>query len=182
MGSGTAESWHGTGLLGQDGVGLRGDCSFSQCPEPAVARGRPSPQSDPQSVMKDLAVRGRCNAVSMSPVENPDALSAAVVHRINAGDLDGLLDLYERDAVLELPDGQLATGHDQIRSFYAELLEGRPHFAPGRVLPALVADGLALTTTQIGSSASVEVARRQADGGWRWLIDRPDVLRPTDSR
>lgn len=114
----------------------------------------------------------------MAVIERPGDLSAAVVARINAGDLVGLMDLYEEDAVLELPDTSLALGHDEIRRFYADLLAGRPQFALGTVLPALVHGDLALTTTQIGSSASVEIARRQPGGGWRWVIDRPDVLRP----
>ena len=114
----------------------------------------------------------------MAHVERPEDLSAAVVALINAGDLDGLLDLYEEAAVLERPDGTLAAGRSQIRQFYADLLETKPYFEPGVVLPALVQGDLALTTTQIGVSASVEIARRQPDGGWRWLIDRPDVLRP----
>ena len=113
----------------------------------------------------------------MSPVDRPEDLSIAVVVRINAGDLDGLMELYEEDAVLELPDGRLAVGHPEIRRFYSELLGKRPRFTPGTVLPALVNGDLALTTTRIGSSASVEVARRQAGGGWRWIVDRPDVLR-----
>lgn len=44
-------------------------------------------------------------------------------------------------------------------------------------MPPLIVDDLALTTTQIGESATAEVARRQADGTWRWVIDRPDVRR-----
>jgi ketosteroid isomerase-like protein len=94
----------------------------------------------------------------------------------NAGDLDGLVALYEESAVLEGPDGR-AVGRDQIKAFYADLRDGRPQFTPGHVLPALVSGDLALTTTQIGLTASVEIARRQADGSWRWLADRPDVLR-----
>lgn len=114
----------------------------------------------------------------MAPVYRPEELSAAVVALINTGHLDGLLDLYEESAMLERPDGTLATGTAQIKRFYAELLETKPHFEPGVVLPAIVQGDLALTTTQIGASASVEIARRQPDGGWRWVMDRPDVLRP----
>ena len=71
----------------------------------------------------------------------------------------------------------MAVGRDQIKAFYADLRDGRPQFTPGHVLPALVSGDLALTTTQIGLTASVGIARRQADGSWRWLADRPDVLR-----
>ena len=118
---------------------------------------------------------------SMPSRDTPEALSGAVVSYINSENLDGLLGLYEESAVLELPDGQVAVGRAQIRAYYADLLRDHPRFAPGRVLPALVSEDLALTTTQIGLSASVEVARRQQDGSWRWVVDRPDVLRrPVD--
>lgn len=105
-----------------------------------------------------------------------------MVALINAADLDGLLDLYEESAMLERPDGTLAAGRSQIEQFYADLLATKPRFDAGVVLPALVQGDLALTTTQIGVSASVEIARRQPDGGWRWIVDRPDVLRQPGHR
>jgi len=43
---------------------------------------------------------------AMSLIDRPEGLSAAVVARINAGDLDGLVALYEESAVLERPDGR----------------------------------------------------------------------------
>jgi len=66
----------------------------------------------------------------MAPVDRPEDLTAAVVARINAGDLDGLLDLYEESAMLERPDGALAAGRAQIEQFYADLLETKPQFEP----------------------------------------------------
>ncbi|MFI9629339.1 hypothetical protein [Streptomyces sp. NPDC052042] len=35
---------------------------------------------------------------------------------------------------------------------------------------------LALTTTRIGTTSTAEVVRRQDDGTWCWVIDRPDML------
>jgi hypothetical protein len=36
---------------------------------------------------------------------------------------------------------------------------------------------LALTSTRLpAGGAAVEVARRQPDGSWRWVIDQPAVL------
>jgi hypothetical protein len=42
----------------------------------------------------------------MSLIDRPEGLSAAAAARINAGDLDGLVALYEESAVLEGPDGR----------------------------------------------------------------------------
>jgi hypothetical protein len=114
--------------------------------------------------------------LAMSEIKHPDQLGAALLAAINSGDLDGIMSCYEACAVLELPDGTTATGQARIRQFYADLLATRPAFAPGRLVPSLVLDDIALTTTVIGRTATAEVARRQHDGTWRWLLDRPDVM------
>ncbi len=112
----------------------------------------------------------------MSSVTDPAQLGPALVAAINGGDLDAVVALYEAAAVLELPDGSAARGTREIRDFYGKLLASRPHFEPGTTLDALVLDDLALTTTQLGATATAEVARRQPDGTWRWVLDRPDVM------
>jgi ketosteroid isomerase-like protein len=107
----------------------------------------------------------------------PDELARLLLERLNAGDVEGVLELYEADAVLALPDGAVAEGCDQLRRFYAELLAARPTFAAGQQLPALQLGDLALTATRLaGGGATAEVARRQSDGSWRWALDRPDVV------
>ena len=106
----------------------------------------------------------------------PEDLAWLVLERVNGADLDGILELYEPDAVLALPGDQIAEGQDAIRRYYARLLAGRPRFEPGDQLPALQVGDLALTSTRlVGGGATAEVARRQPDGSWRWAIDRPNV-------
>jgi len=85
--------------------------------------------------------------------------------------------LYEPDAVLTFPPGNIATGRQEIRAVYAKLLADRPTLTPGRQQPALVSADLALTSTHLdGGGITVEVARRQPDGTWLWVIDRFDIL------
>ncbi|MWA02027.1 DUF4440 domain-containing protein [Actinomadura sp. LD22] len=111
------------------------------------------------------------------PARQPDDLSRFIVERLNAGDVDGLVALYEPDAVLALPDGRVATGRAEIRAAYERLVAGRPSFAPGRRLPTLRNGDLALTSTHlVDGGVTVEVARRQADGTWLWTIDQPSLL------
>jgi ketosteroid isomerase-like protein len=117
-----------------------------------------------------------CRIDRMSEVGDPARLGSVFVEAINAGDLDGVMRCYDDCAVLELPDGGKAVGRDSIREFYAELLVSRPRLQPGEQAPALVYGDVALTSTRVGSTATAEVAKRQADGGWRWVIDRPNVL------
>ena len=51
-----------------------------------------------------------------------------------------------------------------------------PSELTGALISVVNAGDLALTNTRSGATATAEVARRQADGSWRWLIDRPDVM------
>ena len=112
------------------------------------------------------------------PAHTPDELATLIVERLSAHDVDGLVDLYEQDAVLALPDGSFAVGHAAIREFYASLPEEQA-FQPGKQSPTLISGDLALTSTILGPTvATAEVARRQPDGTWRWLLDRPNVLAP----
>jgi ketosteroid isomerase-like protein len=111
------------------------------------------------------------------PAHAPNDLARFFVDRANAGDVGGLVALYEPDAVLEFPAGRIARGADEIRQVYRELLAGRPRFEPGEQLAALVNGDLALTSTRLaGGGATAEVARRQPDGTWLWAIDQPTVL------
>lgn len=108
---------------------------------------------------------------------DPQDLGRFFVERANAGDVEGLVALYEPSAVLALPDGRTATGADEIRLFYQRLLADRPAFTPGPQRPALRNGDLALTSTRIPAGATTEVAHRQVDGSWRWILDQPNVLR-----
>jgi ketosteroid isomerase-like protein len=113
--------------------------------------------------------------MSAPPAHDPEDLARLFVERANAGDEEGLVALYEPDAVLAVPGGAVV-GAARIRRFYADLLAARPRFEPGEQHPALRSGDLALTATRlVGGGATAEVARQQPDGTWRWLLDRPDV-------
>jgi ketosteroid isomerase-like protein len=111
------------------------------------------------------------------PAAQPEDLGRYFLERANAGDVEGLVALYEPGAVLAFPAGRLTAGHDEIRNVYAELLADKPSFSSAGQSPAIRNGDLALTSTQLpGGGATVEVARRQPDGSWRWVIDQPAVL------
>jgi ketosteroid isomerase-like protein len=106
----------------------------------------------------------------------PEDIARLFLERANAGDVDGLVALYEPDAVLAFPDGGVTVGRDAIREMYRRLLADRPRFTPGDPHPALRHGDLALTSTRLaGGRATAEVARRQPDGTWLWILDRPNV-------
>lgn len=109
----------------------------------------------------------------MKPIYDPQELERVLVARQRAGDVDGMVALYESHAVLDHGGDQLAVGGEAIRKVFAELsAEGRK-FAFGDQQPARIAGDLALTSTRLpDGTVTAEVARRQSDGTWLWVIDR----------
>ncbi|WP_280265478.1 YybH family protein [Nocardia wallacei] len=107
---------------------------------------------------------------------DPSDLAGYFIERANAGDVDGLVALYEPDAVLAFPPGNLATGHAEIRKVYEQFVAAGPVLTPGRQHPTLVSGDLALTATTLTTGeTTVEVARRQPDGSWLWAVDQPSL-------
>lgn len=111
------------------------------------------------------------------PATDPNDLATYFIDRANAGDIDGLVALYEPTAVLAFPPGALATGHAEIRKVYEQFLAAAPVLTPGRQHPTLVSGDLALTATTLTTGeVTVEIARRQPDGSWLWAVDQPTLM------
>ena len=109
-----------------------------------------------------------------TPVRDPQQLAPALVARQRAGDAEGMALLYEPDAVLNGAQGPVAIGRDAICTFYRGLIAAGRRFELGQQRPALVSADLALTSTRLPNGAvTAEVARRQRDGTWLWVIDNP---------
>lgn len=112
---------------------------------------------------------------------DPQDLERLLVARENAGDVIGMTALFEQDAVIEPGDGRLVRGKKAIHEFFAELqVTGfgpeKRKFELGDQRPALICGDLALTSTRSrDGNVTSEVARRQADGTWLWVIDRYSV-------
>jgi hypothetical protein len=66
--------------------------------------------------------------VSREPARDPQDLERRLVSRQRAGDVDGMVALYEPNAVLDFGGGRLTLGREAIRTFYAGLV------ATGRTL------------------------------------------------
>ena len=106
----------------------------------------------------------------------PEDLTRLFVELGNAGDADGLAGLYEPDAVVAFPPGQMTVGREAIRALYEKMLASKPHFRLEKPLPTLRIGDLALTSTPAldEAGARAQVVRRQPDGTWLRVLDRPD--------
>ncbi|MER8912368.1 nuclear transport factor 2 family protein [Mesorhizobium sp. M0761] len=104
---------------------------------------------------------------------DPQDLERLLIDRQWAGDIEGMVALFEPDAVIDTGAAELTRGHEAIRAFAASWRK----FQRGEQRPAAINGDLALTSTRLADgSITSEVARRQADGTWLWVIDRYSVV------
>lgn len=110
------------------------------------------------------------------PALDPQDLEPFFVPRQRAGDVEGMMALYEPDALVDRGDGRLLRGKEAIRSFFSEVVASGRKYNYGEQRPALICGDLALTSMRApGGSITSDVARRQPDGTWLWVIDRFSV-------
>jgi len=103
----------------------------------------------------------------------PNDLERLFVRRANAGDIEGLMALYERQAIIADGERQVAIGQDQIRRFLEQFLKERPQLDDSVQAEPLYSGDIALTSSRLSNGdVTAEVARRQPDGSWRWMIDQ----------
>jgi len=116
----------------------------------------------------------------MKPGTELTAIHPAVEAGVNNQDIDGLMALYAEDASMVLVDGSIVTGLPAIREEWSGILAMNGHITL-RSRFAIAAGDLAVLsnewTFEVGgeqiSSVTAEVARRQPDGGWLYVIDNP---------
>jgi ketosteroid isomerase-like protein len=107
----------------------------------------------------------------------PEDVTRLIVERLNAGDAAGVAVLYEPAAVLAYPADQPTTGRPDIQAIYQKMIDAEVTFGTEAPLPTVRFENLALTSTRStdGVGVRVQVLRRQPDGSWLRVIDRPEV-------
>jgi uncharacterized protein (TIGR02246 family) len=129
-------------------------------------------------------------AAKVQRPSNPEDVDRLFGERVNAGDLEGLVALYEPTATLVRQDRSTATGTEEIRKELAQLMALKPQITMN--VSRIVSDGAdiavlhdewhATGTTPDGkplilTGRASEVVRRRRDGTWRFVVDDPDARR-----
>lgn len=116
---------------------------------------------------------------------SPAEMHPRFAEAFNAGDREALLALYEPEATYVAGPEQLATGTAQLSAAFQQLLALKGHLSletrfisQSGDLALLIGDWSLTGAGGDGKAMvlhghSVQVARRQADGSWRYVIDIP---------
>jgi len=115
----------------------------------------------------------------------PEDADRLFAERVHAGDLEGVLKLYEPGATLVMPEGDV-TGAVALRGTLSQVLAAQLRLQTNVTKIIRVGEDLAVLynewsgsmigpdgqrTAQAGKAT--EVVRRQADGTWRFIVDDP---------
>jgi ketosteroid isomerase-like protein len=113
----------------------------------------------------------------------PEELHPALTAAFNAGDLEGVLALYDPKAVFVIKPGLVTEGPAELRAALGRLVELRahltiePHDFVGSDDVVLVLGRYTLSgrrrngTPFTSASRFADVLRRQPDGGWLLAVD-----------
>jgi ketosteroid isomerase-like protein len=113
------------------------------------------------------------------PATSPEQICELFRTYMAAGDVESLLTLYDPEAVFLNRERVVKHGHQELRAELAPLAAARARFE-FKIRQIIRSGDTALmhtrwnvSTPQPGSVYAIEVARRQPDGSWCWLIGDP---------
>jgi uncharacterized protein (TIGR02246 family) len=117
--------------------------------------------------------------------ETPEQVIELFAERLNEGDSEGALSLYEQDASFAVRPGEVVQGTDAIREALSTFTAIKPKLS-GTIEKSLTAGDVALIVNRWQlegeqpdgapvrmAGVSADVMRRDADGSWRIAIDDP---------
>jgi ketosteroid isomerase-like protein len=122
------------------------------------------------------------------PANSPEEICRLFQQRMAEGDLDAVLSLYDPEAVFLTEFAELKTGVQALRQEFAPLAAAKARFdyeikqiiRSGDI--ALMHTHWKVSSPQARTVYAIEVARRQPDGSWRWLIGDPFTVGRHNSR
>lgn len=113
------------------------------------------------------------------PAKSPEEICEFFKTYMAQGDLDSLVGIYDPEAAFLDQSGEIRRGRDGMREVLAPLADARARFdfkirqviQSGEI--ALMHTEWTVSSSEGMSSYAIEVARRQPDGSWCWLIGDP---------
>ena len=116
----------------------------------------------------------------MPTAQKPEDLDRLFEDALNRGDLEAIMTLYEPDAAMPGQAGEVATGTAAVRESISQFVAMKPTIDL-KVEKVVQTGDIALCyskwTLDAGGQKMEgkgrEVARKQADGSWKFVIDDP---------
>ena len=119
------------------------------------------------------------------PALKPEEVDALFEKHVNESNLDALVDLYEPDATLCIPPGQVAVGIEAIRAAMKQMFDVGFQ-VKCNVTQTFTSGDIAATYNDWTGTAkgpggdemsfsgkAIEICHRQRDGTWKFAIDDP---------
>ena len=111
--------------------------------------------------------------------KTPEEICRLFQHCMAEGDLEAVLSVYDPEAVFLNESREVKKGPEGLRQVLAPLAAAKTRF-DFDVKQVIQTGGIALMHTRWKvwgpkpmTQHAIEVARRQSDGTWRWLIGDP---------
>jgi ketosteroid isomerase-like protein len=117
------------------------------------------------------------------PATSPEEICRLFKEAMAKGDLDAVLSVYDAEAVFLNQSREVTKSREDLRRELVPLVTAKTVFEydvrqvveSGDI--ALMHTKWRVSTAQPMTVYAIEVARRQRDGSWRWLIGDPYTVR-----
>jgi uncharacterized protein (TIGR02246 family) len=116
------------------------------------------------------------------PAKSPEEICRIFQQYMAEGDIDSVLSVYDPEAVFLNQSGEVKKGEEGLRQELAPFAAKKASFE-FNIRQVIQSGNIALMHTEWKVSSpqqmsvyAIEVARRQPDGTWRWLIGDPFTI------
>ena len=116
------------------------------------------------------------------PAKTPEEICSLFKKHMAAGDIEALLNIYDEEAVFLNQFRDVLKGREALRQVLGPLASANAVFTfnSKQVIQsgdiALMHTEWKVSAPEAMSQYAIEVARRQSDGSWRWLIGDPFTI------
>jgi uncharacterized protein (TIGR02246 family) len=118
--------------------------------------------------------------------DKPEDWPRLFEQRLNVGDLDAVMELYEQEACFTNRSGETLVGRDQIRKVIGAMIDAKTQLHSRVAKTVTIGDIAQLYTDFEGKTVdasgktigirhkAIEVLRRQPDGDWKLIMGDPN--------